>query len=397
VARQLIESNSGRMPAGIETALADLFSTLEVKTTRVALGAPPQGLTPQRRREWARLHMLATQPEYAGRFRVYLANLAGGDLQVAAFNTYGVSAAELDRRMNAYADRGVFEAVDVFGAAIDPQKEFYERRLPETEVTALLGELKPGGFPPDSPRGLAATGTRESLYAAIEANPKWAEPHARLAALMANPRDRIAPLTKAAALEPRQVAYWEALARAQIAANLYIDAAKSWIAAERAAPTDAERARLRRERAAIEQQRVDAELAAQREARDEAERDLRRVIAESEARVRAAETAANRENAQSAKLTPGQAPVKFDEVHKGVRVSGRLTEVECVNSILKLVIQVPNAPMAVVLVQKNPEKDGQPVFTCGPVSPSRRIDVVHNGQADVRWNTIGQVDTFDLK
>jgi hypothetical protein len=53
--------------------------------------------------------------------------------------------------------------------------------------------------------------------------------------------------------------------------------------------------------------------------------------------------------------------------------------------------------MAVVLVQKNPEKDGQPVFTCGPVSPSRRIDVVHNGQADVRWNTIGQVDTFDLK
>jgi hypothetical protein len=399
IVRQLIESNSGRMPQEVETALADLFATIEVRTTRVAIGAPVPGLSFARNREWARLHMLATQPEYAGRFRVYLANLAGGDLQVAAFNTYGVSATEIDRKMNEYSQRASLQAVEVFGAAINPNEEFYERRLTQAEVDTLMSELKAGGktFPPDSPRGLVAQGTRDSLYKAIEANPKWGEPHARIAALMANPKDRIAPLTKATELEPRNIAYWEALARAQIASNMYAEASKSWLGAEKAAGTADERARIRRERAAIEEQRVDAELAAQRAAKDEAEKDLRRVIAESEARVKAAEAAANRENSRNAKLTPGQAPAKFEDVFKGVTVTGRLVEVECVDSVLKLNVQVTNAPMVVVLVQKNPEKDGKPVFTCGPISPSRRIELTHDGKADMRWNTVGEVDTFDLK
>ncbi len=138
IARQLIEANAGRMPLEIETALADLFSTIEVRTTRVAIGAPPPGLSGAREREWAKIQMLATLPEYAGRFRVYLKNLQGGDPSLAAFNTYNLSEAELNRRMNAYADAGKFEAVEVFGEAINPSKEFYERRLPQPEVDALL-------------------------------------------------------------------------------------------------------------------------------------------------------------------------------------------------------------------------------------------------------------------
>ncbi len=111
--------------------------------------------------------------------------------------------------MNAYADRGVFEVADVFGEAIDPQKSFFERRMPDSEVNALLAELKAPGkpFPPDSPRGLLAAGTRDSLYAAAAANPKWGEPHARLAALFTDPRAKIAPLEKAVQLEPRHIEY----------------------------------------------------------------------------------------------------------------------------------------------------------------------------------------------
>lgn len=399
IVRQLIEANAGRMPQEIETALADLFASVEVKTTRVVIGAPVAGLSGTRLREWAKFHMLATQPEYAGRLRVYLKNLQGADLSLAAFNSYNVNEAELNRRMNAYADRGVFQPTEVFGEAITPSKEFYERRLPETEVDALLAELKAAGktFPPDSARGLLAKGTSESLYAAAAANPKWAEPHARIAALMQDPKSKTVPLMKATQLEPRRVEYWESLARTQVAANLFIEAAKSWLGAERAAATEPERARIRRARAEIEQQRVDAELAASRAARDEAERELRRVIAASDARVRAAESAANRENRAQATFTEGQAPVTFNEGFSGVRVAGHLTEVECVDSVLKLIIEVPNAPTATVLVQKNPEKDGQPVFTCGPVSPARRIEVVHNGKADIRWNTVGEVDTYELK
>ncbi len=178
---------------------------------------------------------------------------------------------------------------------------------------------------------------------------------------------------------------------------MFIDASKSWLSAERSAPTEAERVRLRRERSAIENQRVEAELAAAKEAKDEAERELRRIMAESQARIKAAEDRANRTNSAQATFTPGQAPVTFKEGFTGTRVAGQLIEVECVDSVLKLNIQVPNAPIAVVLVRKNPEQDGHPVFTCGPVSPSRRIEVVHNNKADVRWETVGEVETYELR
>lgn len=399
IVRQLIEANAGRMPQDIETALADLFGSVEVKTTRVVIGAPVAGLTGARLREWAKLHMLATQSEYAGRLRVYLKNLQGADVSLAAFNSYNVQAPELERRMSAYADKGVFQAVEVFGEAITPSKEFYERRLPAVEVDALLAELKAGGktFPAESARGLLAAGTRDSYYAAAAANPKWAEPHARLAALMQDPKSKTVPLEKAVQLEPRRVEYWETLARTQVAANLFIEAAKSWLGAERAAATEPERARIRRARAEIEQQRVDAELALARAARDEAERELRRVIAESDARVRAAERAANTENRAQATFTEGQAAVTFKEAYTGVRVTGRLSEVECVDDVLKLVIETTSGAITTVLVLANPVQDGKPVFVCGAVSPPRRIEVVHNGKADIRWYTVGEVETFELK
>ncbi len=398
IATQLIEANAGRMPQNIETALADLFATIEVRTTRVAIGTPVKGLPAERQREWAKLHMLATRPEYAGRFRVYLKNLQGGDPDLAAFNTFNLKKEELDQKMNEYADKGVFDTVEVFGEAITTAKEFYERRMPQAEVDALLAELKAAGksFPPESARGLAAQNTRESLYAAMAANPKWAKPHAQIAALFADPKSKVAPLTKATQLEPRNSSYWEAFARAEGDAGMFIEASKSWISAERAAGTDAEKKRLHSERAKIEEQRVDAEMAAAREAKDEQERELRRVMAESEARIKAAADRANRENAAQATFTSGQT-VKFGELNNGTRIAGRLIEVECVDSVFKLDIQQTNSSITTVLVRKNPEVDGKPVFACGPVNPARRIEVAHNNKADVRWNTVGEVETYELK
>jgi hypothetical protein len=401
IARQLVESNAVHMPPEFEKGLADLFATIQVKTTHVMIGAPPPPelkITGARLRGLAKVHMLATQEEYRGRMRVFMNNLQGGDFGLAAFNTYGISGPELEKRMNAYADRGVFEAVEVFGEAIDPAKSFYERRMPASEVDALLAELKaPGKFAPGSPRGLVSENTRESLYAAAAANPKWGEPHARLAALFKDPRAKIAPLEKAVQLEPRQTEYWEALARAQTDAGMFTEASKTWISAERSADSETERARIHKERAAIEEQRVDAELAATRAAKDEEERDLRRVMAESDARIKAAETSANRVNGQQATFTEGRAAVGFDEIYHGVTVSGRLMEVGCVDSILKLVIQGSNGSVSEVLVRASPEKDGKPVFTCGRVDPPRKIEVTHNGKADSRWNTVGEAETYDLK
>src|SRR4051812_15239321 len=50
--QQFIEANAGRMPQDVETALADLFASVEVKTTRVAIGAPVKGLSGARLRAW---------------------------------------------------------------------------------------------------------------------------------------------------------------------------------------------------------------------------------------------------------------------------------------------------------------------------------------------------------
>jgi hypothetical protein len=78
-------------------------------------------------------------------------------------------------------------------------------------------------------------------------------------------------------------------------------------------------------------------------------------------------------------------------------VSGRLIEVECVEARLKLNIQLDNSAITTVLVEKNPDVNGAPVFACGAVSPARRIEVVHDGKADVRWETAGTVQTYELK
>lgn len=395
IARQLIEANAGRMPQEIETALADLFSTISVRATRVEIGASlPPDIPAARVRSWARFHLLATRPEYAGRARVYLRNLQGGDAQLAAVNSYNIEAAELERRMNAYADAGRFEAVPVFGKALNPRRDFYEKRVEEGEVQQVLNEIKASGkaFPQGSPRGLLALGTRDALTRAAAANPRWGEPHSRMAALSADPKAKLAPLERATQLEPRNLAYWEALAQAQIDAGMFVEASKSWISAERAAGTEAERERLRAARRAIEAQRVDAEMAAANRARDEAEANVRRVIAESDARIRAAEQAATRGVAQ-----PESAPVKYSEVVTGVQVTGRLTAVECIDTDMKLAIQRDNGAPANVLVRASPVIDGKPVFTCGAVNPARRIEVVHDGKADARLGTAGEVQTYELR
>ena len=190
--RRLIADNAGLLSGVTVTALEDLFSTIEVNATRVKLGAPlPAGaLPPDRLREWAKIQFLATTPEYAGRFRVYLANLQqGNEESVAARNGFGLTLEELNRRADAYFRAGVFEASPVFGEALNPNRDFIEKRLPKSDVDDWLAELKAAGktFPPASPRGLLAAGTAVSLEQAAKANPRWAEPHVRLAELETNP------------------------------------------------------------------------------------------------------------------------------------------------------------------------------------------------------------------
>lgn len=402
IARQLIEGQDARMPPAIEQALADLFSTIQVDATRVRLGAPihPSSLPPERWQAWARVHMLATRNEYAGRFRVYLANLAqGGDEELAARNTFGYGAGELDRRAQEYAAAGVFEPLQVFGKSLNPRRDFYERRLKSEEVAPVLAELKAAGrsFPPGSARALLAEGTREALGRAAQLNPRWGEPHARIAALEPDPRLKVERLKLAVEAEPRKLEYWVALAEAQVAAQMFSEASRTWVAAERAAASPAERERLRARRREIDEQRIEADLAAARRAREEREAAVRRVRELSDARIQAAVEAANRINRElSGPDASTQSPISFQEAFGGDhRVTGLLTRVDCIEGMRRLVIQ-PATGGPVLLRMPVPPATGE-APACGAAERPRRIEVTHDAKPDARLGTAGDILTFEIR
>jgi len=393
--RRLLTDNAGLLSGVTVTALEDLFSTIEVNATRVKLGARPMSLPADRERAWAKVQLLATNPEYAGRFRVYLGNLQqGNEESVAARNGFDLTLEELNRRADAYFRAGVFEASPVSGEALNPNRDFVEKRLPQSDVDDWLAELKPAGktFPPASPRGLLAAGTAVSLEQAAKANPRWAEPHVRLAALETNLLVKVSRLKVATTLEPRNSSYWQALAEAQTAADQPIDAAKSWISAERTAPSETERARIHQIRVDADLRRVEIELADKKRAADERAADLQRVKDAAAAEIRAAEVKANREQGG---LKSGATPVPFAQIYGGETITGTLVQVECLNGPRRLTIQRANNTVKVLI--RGTDGMNPADFVCGQQKPVRQVMVTHDSKPDTKLGTIGNVQTYELR
>ena len=403
----LIEDNAtehtGRLSGEIETALGDLMSTLRVKGTLVEWGAPlaTGALAGDRLRAWAKLQMLATQPDFAGKLRVYLNNLEqSGEEAGAVRNAYDTTAEKLNERAAAYLREGKFEAAPVTGRALAPSRDFIEKETPKPAMDALLAELDARGktFPPGSPRALLAQNTLSSLELAAKANSRWAEPHFKMAALETDRAKKIADLKAAASLAPRNPDYWQTLATEQAAANLFADAEKSWVAAERAAPDDAERARIHQAKLDLQDQRAAFEVEEKRREREEAARDLQRVKDEAAAEVHAAERAANE------RLAAGQGNIAnpvpwFGDAgdSSGAAASGTLTRVDCLagGSLRLTILQETGRPVSLLI--RDPKKlmiavdSGDAVFACGAQKPARKIEVRHDAKADAKSGTLGNI------
>lgn len=405
--RMLIDDNAGRMPEAIEIALCDLFSTLQVTGTRVMLGVPPpDGILPAARlKAWAKIHMLATRDEYSGKLRIYLNNLqqGGEEDDLGVRNAFGITVAELNRRAEAYLQAGRFIAVPVNGRAIAPAHDFIEKPVSEADATALIAELSNGGqnFPPESARGLLAKNTHASLELAVKANPKWAEPHALLAAMEPNPTIRISELEAAAKLAPRNAQYWQALAETETLHDQYAGASKAWALAERNALTEADRTRIHQARIDMEERRTDFELAERQRIASEQAAELQRIKDQAAAEVHAAEDLANR---QQGGLKSNQAPVAWWADESGTPVDGLLTRVDCLASSFKLTIQKSNSKESVTLLVRDPTKlsvrgnstNAQLEFDCGPQRPPKKIQVVHDAKPDPKLGTAGDVRVVEF-
>jgi len=399
ITRLLLDDNAGRMPDEIENGICDLFSTIDVNATRVKIGAPlPAGeLAGERLRGWAKLQMMATQPEYSGKLRTYINNMQNaGEEDQAARNAFDMNAAKLAAQAEAYLKAGKFEAAPVNGRALNPNRDFIEKNLDKATVDALLAELDAKGksFPPESPRGLMAKNTLPALELAIRANPKWAEPHFKAAALESDAARKIAQLKMAATLAPRNAIYWQTLATSQAAANLYADAEKSWTAAERAAGSPEERSRIHQAKLDLQANRAEFDAAEKRREQEEEARDLQRLKDNAAAEIHAVEQAANQRMAANKGNVKGAVPWFGDPT--GQKVSGTLTRVECLNGgPLRLTIQQAGFPIRLLI--RNPKQltvaadSGQAEFGCGVQKPARKIEVQHDGKADARLSTMGDI------
>ena len=221
-----LDSNSRAFSVETDQAIAELLAPLEVTGTKLRLGVPEP---PGRTLAWARLHMFVTDPEFAGRSRVFFSNLeSGGDMNVAIRNAFSKPAQEIEKLVAAHLKQGDWPAKDLSGRAMS-DKDFSLRPAPSDLARADIGEgsykdldSADGFESAEDPDKAVEAGSKSAtawyaaaqsakdpakarslLSKAAELNPLWGEPHAALARLGGG----AAEWNKAALLDLRNVQY----------------------------------------------------------------------------------------------------------------------------------------------------------------------------------------------
>jgi hypothetical protein len=444
--RMFVERNTGRIPPEFERGLESFLTTLQVDGAHVRWGAPP----PDADRDWARIALLATSPEYGGRAGILLSNLQKGASEVSAYhNAFNKTKAAIEADVDRFWAAKSFTPADAPSRPLNAQRDFDIHQLdPDVADLELADLLTPqseaiyqrlvaknvrlvacyeglalialrrndsaaaGGF---LNKAIAAGSqnadiliryarmekdaqkSREALAKAVQADPNSSEAHHEYGARLAGP-EQIKEYQAAAKLAPQNMGYQVDLANAYLAAKQYALAARAWTAAENAATNDADREKMIQARLAIETQRLDAEEAERKRQQEEERRDVERVKAEAIARIRAAEAKAN-SAAPLDSATASKAVPWWDGPKAPNRVEGTLRQVDCLGSRLRLTILTKEKKTVRLLIAdvSNIAVKGEPVsFSCGVQKP-RQITVDYLPKADAKLGTSGEVAGIDLQ
>ena len=450
LARILIRENTHRLPPDVEQGLIELVSTVQIDGPRITLGAPvPEA---ERSRGWALLHLVTVNPEYAARSRVMLSNLEqSGDFEAACHNAFEKTSAQINQQVDAYLKAGNFGTASISGRALSLTRDFKPVQLGSEDArTALADLLLANGHTaeasaaykdlhgPEASEGLAlvaihdqkddearmalqdaidshSTSARawfelgrmqsdaDQLKKASELNPRWADPYFELADLnpaidKENLEQRAALLKKAANLDPRNIAYWQALAKTYVAAKDFGEAQKAWAGAEHAAANDEEREGIRQVRLQVEEKHFDSDAAERKRLADEREADLERVKAQSEAAIHAAENAARK------RLNPdGAVPPKpetwYQDSQTGPSVQGVFARLDCMGNQARLVIQVGDGKTVQLLVP-DPSRintgGDEKSLLCGPQKQPRQVLVHYTAKPDAKLHTAGEATAIEF-
>src|SRR3954471_9687575 len=123
--RLFLQANTAQMPPHFERGLISFFSTFDVSGIHITVGAPPA----QPDLDWARVHLLVTDPEYFGKIRVLLANLRRGvDPEPAYRNAFGKAPAVIEAQVREHFAAGKFEPGTISSRPLS-EKDFQERQV----------------------------------------------------------------------------------------------------------------------------------------------------------------------------------------------------------------------------------------------------------------------------
>jgi tetratricopeptide (TPR) repeat protein len=442
--RLLLDANTNRMPAAFEHGLVEFFSTFQVTGIHITVGAPP----PQPDLDWARVHMLVAAPEYFGRLRILLYNLRKGvDDDPAYHNAFGKPAAEIEALAKRHFAAGDFQTTTISSLPMAPA-DFHEKPISDTDMRLARADLLAGEQSAaeyrsllndhlkvaESEEGLGLLALREHrndeargyFAAAMEAgstsarcyieyarlepddekadkallraagiNPKLDEPFAMMAERDTDPRKRLAHWKAAAERDPRNAAYWQALAECYLADHNFAEAAKAWREAEQAATDPARRDRMRQARVAIEGQRLDFEAAEKQRQAEEEAREIATLKDQARANLHAAEAKYNGDRKPVADAVPWS-----DAPHPPGKIAGTLKQVDCLGKQARLVVEGDDRKTVKLLVGDAGTilivGNNQARLVCGAQNP-RRVVVEYFPKANARLATTGEVAIIEFQ
>lgn len=349
----------------------------------------------ERDRAWARMHLLAVDPETFGKLRVLFYNLGKGAEEDPAYrNAFGKSKAEIEREADRYLAAGNFPTSEAPSRPMSVERDFPETPVAADEMKNKLAAVKRERELLAEYAALLAKADTASLERAIEIAPKHAEPRFLLAQREADLAKRIDLLKTALTLDRRKASYWQALAEAHTTLHDYIEAAKAWRSAEQAAATPEERGRMQLGRLDVERQRLDFQEAEKRRITEENARELRKLKDAEIANLRAIEARVNQGGRPSEKVEPW-----WNGPQAGGKSVGMLQQVDCLGKQARLLVREEDGKIVRLAVRDATQiaiaGANQQALGCGKQKP-RKISVEYFPKKDARLGTAGDVATIEF-
>lgn len=432
----LIDANTPRLPADVESGLRQLCSTIQAKGSRVTWGGPPAHPD----LAWARMQLFATKFEYTLSFHIFLAALKGNTgLSAAERNAFGRDPRILEQEAAASLATGHWTPVSVSGRPLDPKRDFGEHSMDDAAAQVYLADfasdadgaeaayktaVEAGGATRalgyeglaraallhrenpkplldkaisagsqsapvfvDAADGLDAPAALPLLKKAAQLNPLWAEPILAQAELATDPAEKQKLLKQATHLAPRETKNWIALAQLEDSLGQITVAQGDWLRAEDSAPSEVERDRVHQLRLDSQQQRLDAAEEARRREREAVHLADEHAQQKESDRIRAAEEKANQTLDQAAGGERPDNVVSWSEVVSKKKLQGSLLRVDCLGADTRLVVKDRTGDSISLVLKRSPGTG----LTCGAQQPARRISLTYTPRSDDRLQTTGEV------